>query len=191
MTNTGDFRRYSYTTDAAYALKAFDVDRKSSAAPEYVPRKKRDLKVHENPKKKSMHQLLQEQRLGFAQVVKIVIIAVVSVSMLVGVLYTYATKNELTREISELEEQLEISESENTRITSELDALVSVSMIDQYAVEQLGMTKVSSSQICYIDVSQYKEERLAAAQMLLQSDDGSEDSSEENSEETVSQADSD
>lgn len=32
-----------------------------------------------------------------------------------------------------------------------------MSMIDQYAVEKLGMTKMKSNQIKYIDVSQYKQ----------------------------------
>lgn len=40
-------------------------------------------------------------------------------------------------------------------------------MIDQYAVEKLGMTKMKSNQIKYIDVSQYKQKRLAAAQAVL------------------------
>ena len=52
MTNTGDFRRYSYSTDASYALKAFDVER-SSAAPAYPPRKEKELKVRENKGRKS------------------------------------------------------------------------------------------------------------------------------------------
>ena len=42
-----------------------------------------------------------------------------------------------------------------------------MSMIDQYAVEKLGMTKMKSNQIKYIDVSQYKQKRLAAAQAVL------------------------
>ncbi|MGN0522152.1 MAG: hypothetical protein ACI4IQ_05885 [Eubacterium sp.] len=167
MTNTGDFRRYSYSTDAAYALKAFDVSR-SSAAPAYSPNRKKDFQVRENNNKKSKAQLLKEQKIGFAKIVKIMTASALSIAMLFGVLYTYVQKNELTHEISSLETELAIAQSENTRINSELDALVSMSMIDQYAVEQLGMTKMRSNQIRYIDVSQYKEKRLAAAQMLIE-----------------------
>ena len=76
--------------------------------------------------------------------------------------------NELTFEISRLEKKLILpAQSENTRLNSELDSLVSMSMIDQYAVEKLGMTKMKSNQIKYIDVSQYKQKRLAAAQAVL------------------------
>ena len=40
MTNTGDFRRYSYSTEAAYAVQAFNYQR-TSAAPSYVPTPKK------------------------------------------------------------------------------------------------------------------------------------------------------
>lgn len=169
MTNTGDFRRYSYSADASYAVRAFDVQR-SSAAPSYIPGTNpgRSFKVRENTKKKSRSQLISEQKIGFAQIVKICIVSVLSLAMLFGILCNYAQKNELIHEISNLETDLSVAQSESTRLNSELDSLVSMSMIDQYAVEQLGMTKMKSNQIKYIDVSQYKEKRLAAAQLLLQ-----------------------
>lgn len=171
MTNTGDFRRYSYSADASYAIKAFDVQR-SSAAPSYIPepKRRRDLRVRESDKnkKKSRSQLVAEQKHGFLWIVKIGTVAVLSLAMLFGMIYNYAQKNELIHEISQLETDLSVEQSENTRLNSELDSLVSMSMIDQYAVEKLGMTKMKSNQIRYIDVSQYKEKRLAAAQLLLQ-----------------------
>ncbi len=88
--------------------------------------------------------------------------------MFFGVLHTYAVRNELTHEISNLQTELSVAESENTRINSELNSLVSMSMIDKYAVDKLGMSKVQSNQIRYIDVSQFKEDRKAAALMLLE-----------------------
>ena len=174
MTNTGDFRRYSYSADTSYAIQAFDVHR-SSAAPSYIPETApgRNLKVRENSKKKSRSQLAAEQRAGFAMVLKICIAAVLSMAMLFGILYNNAKKNELTHEIAALQTELSVAQSENTRLNSELDSMVSMSMIDQYAVEKLGMTKMKSNQIRYIDVSQYKEKRLAAAQMLLQQNENS------------------
>ena len=66
-----------------------------------------------------------------------------------------------------MQKNLSVSQSENTRLNSELDSLVSMNMIDQYAVEKLGMTKMKSNQIKYIDVSQYKQKRMAAAQAIL------------------------
>ncbi len=167
MTNTGDFRRYSYSGDTSYLINSFDVSR-SSAAPAYVPDPRRNLKVRENEKRKSKKQLLQEQRLGFGRVITIVVVCVLTLAMFFGVLSTYAQKNELNHEISNLEEQLAVSQSENTRINSELNSLVSMSMIDKYAVEELGMTKIQSHQIRYIDVSQFKEERKTAIEYVAE-----------------------
>lgn len=167
MTNTGDFRRYSYSTDASYALKAFDVER-SSAAPAYPPRREKELKVRENKGRKSRVQLLKEQKAAAVKAVAIMCVALAVIGMFFGVLHTYAQKNELTHEITNLENELDVAQSESTRINSELNALVSMSMIDRYAVDKLGMTKVRSNQIRYIDVSKFKEERKAAALMLLE-----------------------
>lgn len=167
MTNTGDFRRYSYNSDAAYALQAFNYQR-SSAAPAYIPNPKKEFKVRQRGQRKSKAQLVHEQRLGFKKAVRISVVALLCLSMLFAVLYTNAKTNELTHEISGLEKNLSAAQSENTRLNSELDSLVSMSMIDQYAVEKLGMTKMKSNQIKYIDVSSYKQKRLAAAQAVLQ-----------------------
>ena len=84
---------------------------------------------------------------------------------MVGLLLnSMATKNELTREISQKQTQIANAKSENISLQSELDAMVSVSMIDEYAVDKLGMSKVKSNQIQYMDVSQFKAER----HMMLQ-----------------------
>ena len=141
MTNSGDFRRYSYQSDAAYALKAFDVSR-SSAAPAYAPKKQRnrDLKVRNNNTRKSRAQLIKEQRATLIKAACIVCVALAFLGMFFGVLHTYAVRNELTHEISNLQTELSVAESENTRINSELNSLVSMSMIDKYAVDKLCMS---------------------------------------------------
>lgn len=166
MTNTGDFRRYSYSSDAAYAVQAFNYQR-TSAAPAYIPETKKEFKVRQKSQRKSRAQLIHEQRLSFKKAVSISVVAILCLSMLFAVLYTNAKTNELTFEISSLEKSYSAAQSENTRLNSELDSLVSMSMIDQYAVDKLGMTKMKSNQIKYIDVSQYKQKRLAAAQAVL------------------------
>ena len=164
MTNTGDFRRYSYGSDAAYAVQAFNYQR-SSAAPAYIPKPEKEFKVRQRGQRKSKAQLVHEQKLSFKKALSITTVAALCLSMLFAVLYTNAKTNELTFEISRLEKNYSTAQSENTRLNSELDSLVSMSMIDQYAVEKLGMTK--TNQIKYIDVSQYKQKRLAAAQAVL------------------------
>ena len=101
MTNTGDFRRYSYSTDAAYAVQAFNYQR-TSAAPSYVPTPKKDFKVRERSQRKSKAQLLHEQKLGLKKALQISVVAALCLTMLFAVLYTNAKTNELTHEISDL-----------------------------------------------------------------------------------------
>lgn len=162
MVNTNDFRRYSYDGDAAYALDAFNRTR-SSAAPEIQPRRKRRLTVSPNTQMKSRKELVREQKKAFAQVVEILTVTVLVLAMLFGVLFTYVQKNELTKSIANIQDDIAVAQSENVSLNAELEALVSVSQIDSYAVEKLGMTRLQSNQIRYIDTSQYKQDHAAAA----------------------------
>ena len=162
MVNTNDFRRYSYDGDAAYALDAFNRTR-SSAAPEIQPRRKRRLTVSPNTQMKSRKELVREQKKAFAQVVEILTVTVLVLAMLFGVLFTYVQKNEITKSIANIQDDIAVAQSENVSLNAELEALVSVSQIDSYAVEKLGMTRLQSNQIRYIDTSQYTQNHAAAA----------------------------
>lgn len=52
MVNTNDFRRYSYTYDAAYAVDAFNQTR-SSAAPDVRRGKEKKQQAHPQPQHKA------------------------------------------------------------------------------------------------------------------------------------------
>lgn len=162
MTNTNDFRRYSYSTDPTYLINQFDMQR-GSQAPKLRPdaQPQRGLKVRENKEVKSRHELKTEQKHSFSQMLKIGIVAVICLAMVGLVINSLAVKNELTKQIAAKEVQISNAQSEYISLQSELDSLVSMSMIDEYAVNQLGMTKVKSNQIQYIDVSEYKAQRKA------------------------------
>lgn len=75
-------------------------------------------------------------------------------------LYSFAVKNELTREISSVKVDIANAQSENISLQSQLDAMVSISMIDDYAVNKLHMTKMKSNQVQYMDVEQYKQDYM-------------------------------
>ncbi|MCM1286199.1 MAG: hypothetical protein NC213_07570 [Acetobacter sp.] len=172
MTNTGDFRRYSIDSDMNILNDSidryFNVSR-SSAAPKYVPETEPGATIlpHQTGKRKSRKQILQEQRETRKRAAAIVLTSVLVIAMMMGAIGTLSKKNQLIREISSIKSDLTISQSENVRLNSQLNSLVSMNMIDKYAVENLGMSKVTNSQIRYIDVSQYKEEREAAALRIL------------------------
>ncbi|MCC8016932.1 MAG: hypothetical protein LIO43_06225 [Clostridiales bacterium] len=155
MVNTNDFRRYSYSSDASYAVDAFNKTR-SSAAPQLNPEKKKGFNLRPNTKLKSRKELIADQKKAFVKAASILTVTALCVSMLFGVLYTYVQKNELTRSIAGIKTDIAAAESENVSLNSQLEALVSVSQIDAYAVEKSGMTRLRSNQIQYIDSSEYK-----------------------------------
>lgn len=66
MVNTNDFRRYSYTYDAAYAVDAFNQTR-SSAAPDVRrgKEKKRKLTLSPNTKLKSREEVKADENARF------------------------------------------------------------------------------------------------------------------------------
>lgn len=164
MTNTNDFRRYSYSSDPAYLINQFDFSR-SSQAPKIKPQSQPDVnkgfKVHENKTFKTKSQLKAEQKRGVSSTLKIAAVAVTCFVMIALVIGSLAVKNELTKEIAAKQTQIANAQSENISLQSELDSLVSVSMIDDYAVNKLGMKKVKSNQIQYVDVDGYKAQKQA------------------------------
>ena len=68
----------------------------------------------------------------------------------------------MTREISSVKTNISNAQSENISLQSELDTMVSISMIDDYAVNKLHMTKMKSNQIQYMDVKQFKQNYINA-----------------------------
>ena len=82
--------------------------------------------------------------------------------MLFGMLFTYAVKNEYTRQIANLKTELSREVNQNICTNAELEALVTIEQIEDYAVNKLGMVKLQSDQVRYIDVEKYKSARTAA-----------------------------
>ena len=158
MTNTNDFRKYSYSNDTSYLIESFSYSR-ASHAPKLAPREDERLKVREGSKKKSAKQLRVEQKLAFKKAAVVVAVAVISLLMIGLALHSFALKNELTREIQTVQTNIANAHSENISLQSQLDALVSINTIDKYAVEELKMKKVKSNQIKYIDVDEFKNFR--------------------------------
>ena len=160
MTNTNDFRRYSYNSDTSYLIDSFSLNR-SSQAPKLRPESEEEkgLKVRKGGRIKSNSQLRAEQRSAFKKAAVVVFVAVISLLMIGLALNSYAQKNELTRQIQTTQTKIDNANSEYISLQSQLDSLVSISTIDKYAVEELGMTKVKSNQIKYISVDDFKNHR--------------------------------
>ena len=170
MTNSNDFRRYSYSADmeTTDAINAFNLTR-SSAAPKYAPtpekgkKQKKPLTVVEgNEKLKSKNELIEAQRSNAVKAITTVAVLALAVAMFFSMLFTYALKNEYTRQIASLKTELNREINQNICTNAALDALVTIDQIEDYAVNKLGMVKLEPDQIRYIDVEKYKEERAAS-----------------------------
>ena len=158
MTNTNDFRQYSYRYDTANLISSFNYTRGSHAPkvrPEYEE-PERKLRVKETKGIKSQPQLLHEQRVSRKKAIQISVAAVVFLAMIGLVLNSFVFKNQLTREIAKQEAAIANAQSEHISLESQLNIMYSVSMIDKYAVGKLGMSKVRQGQIQYMDVDSYK-----------------------------------
>lgn len=163
MTNSNDFRRYSYKYDTSYMVQGFDVSR-SSAAPkrrhEDEKSSAKRLKLRENITVKSAQQIYKEEKLCAKKTAFLCVVALVVVSFLAVTLYSFALSNELTRQVSSVENEISLQQSEYISLKSRLDSMVSISMIDEYAVNELNMSKAKRNQIQYINVEEYKQQRM-------------------------------
>ena len=168
MTNANDFRKYSYSSDTNYLIESFSYTR-GSHAPKLKPEEDPRLKVREGARIKSKEKLRSEQKAAFMRAVIIIGVAVISLAMIALSLHSFALKNELTRQIQSTQTDIANANSENISLQSQLDALVSISTIDKYAVEQLNMTKVKSNQIKYISVEEFKNHRQLELEKQAQS----------------------
>ncbi len=159
MTNTNDFRKYSYSSDTSYLIESFSLGR-GSQAPKLRPEEDPKLKLREGKTKlKTKSQLRKEQKLGFTKAALVVSVAAICLLLIAFALHSFAVKNELTREIQKTQTSIANANSENISLKSQLDALYSISAIDKYAVEELHMSKVKSNQIKYISVDDFKNAR--------------------------------
>ena len=158
MTNTNDFRKYSYSSDTSYMFDTFSRTR-ASEAPKLEPKEEHRLRLRGEGALKSKLQLHSEQKSALKKAAVVIGVAVVALLMVAIALHSFALKNELTREIQKTQTQIANAHSEYISLQSQLDSLVSIRTIDKYAVEELKMTKVKSNQIKYIDVDEFKEAR--------------------------------
>lgn len=163
MTNTNDFRRYSYKYDTSYMVEGFNVSR-SSAAPKRRQENEKStakrLKLRENTTLKNAQQIYKEEKLCTKHTALLCVAALVIVSFLAVTLYSFSLSNELTRQVSSVETEISLQQSEYISLKSRLDSMVSISMIDEYAVNELHMSKAKRNQIQYINVEEYKQQRM-------------------------------
>ena len=68
-------------------------------------------------------------------------------------IYSRVKLDEINREISSVEKKNELAQSYAVKLNNELNAIVSINNVEEYATNELGMTKIQDYQVYYIDMS--------------------------------------
>lgn len=106
------------------------------------------------PKKKKSRQEEREESRAVAIKTIRVLSVTIAVMLFVG---TYIFGNlkldEINHEIVQVQSQIKVADSENTRLKMQLNSLASLDKVEDYAINKLGMVKQESYQVEYIDLA--------------------------------------
>ncbi|MBE6887675.1 MAG: hypothetical protein E7484_04545 [Ruminococcaceae bacterium] len=108
-------------------------------------------KTEKQEKKQQPKTVKIKNKNAFKNVVNILSIAVV-VSLVIGVIYTNAAITQTTNEIAKTQKAITELESEKAYLEFTLESRMSLDEIESYAVNVLGMVKMDSSQVEYIEI---------------------------------------
>lgn len=103
---------------------------------------------------KTQKQLRAETKRSRAAALRIVAIATALFLVLGYKIYCQVQVDELDQQLTEINQQISVIESDNTRRNMELGASISLDKVDQYARNELGMVKISDYQVNYIKLSE-------------------------------------
>lgn len=125
-------------TSTAYDMSLFDTAKRKE---QQTPEKKPELKVATSSVAKT------------GKPVVVAVIGAVFLAVFIMFLYSKATLSEVNLKISNETQALSDAQSINTALSNQLSGSVSLENVEQYAVSELGMQKVSASQEKYVEMN--------------------------------------
>ena len=134
---------------AAYDLSRFEPSRRA--------RQSRPKLVVASPSVKA------RARARLAAALKTVAVLAVLAAVVVATLYSRAVLTELNCQISDSVEELRNLESEQTRLSAELESKISLRNVEEYATQTLGMAPLNKDQITYVNLSDGDRIELTAS----------------------------
>lgn len=108
-------------------------------------------KNQKQPKKKP-HINMRNTEAKSGSVLSIILVSALAVLLLGTVIYSLDRRNTMYSRVSALNNELNLAEAENVRLQSELDSKMSAKNVEDYAENVLGLQKIDSSQIKYIEI---------------------------------------
>lgn len=151
-----------YDRNLAYDLRLFEEEEiysKSVKTPEEKQAKKpkkekQNMDVEpQNKGEKTTHKRIKRRKNNFLNISLVVVFAVAVVLVVGLIIHGQVQLTELNQRISSAQSQLEEQQSLYTQLEMKVDASISTAVVEKYAEEDLGMTKVSNSQKEFINLS--------------------------------------
>lgn len=138
-----------------YNIELFEpaAPRNTSTAPKIKPNNSRpNLRVVEKPRM-SAAQVRAQNALALRKIFRIVGVAAICLLFLGVVIYSTLQLDEINRDIASVDKAMNIAKSEKVRLDMELNSIISLDKVENYAANTLGMSKVQDHQVVYIDLS--------------------------------------
>ena len=165
-----------------YDFSLFEMKTASTAnistAPKRREEKKPNMRVVVNNRRKSKINIVP----AYVQrnsVLKAGIVLFCLLTVLGMLIYMQAKLDNVNRQIARTEKTLEETKSETVRLQMELNSIISIDKVEDYAVNTLGMVKIESGQVEYIDLSGEDKVILSGNKTLKLNSDNKPDESDD------------
>ena len=141
---------YTYTYNKSAKVIAYN----GSAAPKMkpAPQRRPNLELIQKTRKTAA-QVRQQTTADTKKAIKIMFISIAILMFMAVAIYSRVQLDEINREIKRVENKIELAESDAIKINNELNAIVSINNVEDYAANELGMVKVQDYQVVYVDLS--------------------------------------
>ncbi len=145
--------RNAYTYDS-YNRNAKVIAYNGSAAPKMKPAPQRKPRLEVVQKtRQTAAQVRQQTAADTRKAIKVMCVSIAILMFMALAIYSRVQLDEVNREISAVEKKMELAESDTVRINNELNSIISINNVENYAANQLGMVKVQDYQVVYVDLS--------------------------------------
>lgn len=143
----------------AYDMRLFEEEFASSKT---QPKSERIVKKGQKPEKQNTedesnhkhHKRIRRRKNNFIKISGAVVFALAVVVVVSLIIHGQVQLTELNQQISNAQKNLEEQQSLYTQLEMKVDASISTSVVEDYAQNNLGMTKVENSQKEFIALSE-------------------------------------
>lgn len=139
----------------AYKFSLFDSYDYGTSAPKLDPVYEPEVKTQKKKKKVQSNKVTAAQKkatyASFLSSAKVISIVFVVFSLISIAMFLNVKMDETATRINAVQNEITIAKSENIRLESALEGMVSIDKVEDYAEQQLGMVKLEDYRITYFN----------------------------------------